>query len=361
MAQYSATYNDGKSAATAEVTTRPDTAALTIVNQAGTEVGRWAWEDIYLVDKITKGRPVRLANRSLDAARLTYDDPTILAILEIRSPYLRRAPLTKRRLASWGIGAAVFGGIILFLIYGLPIIARPVASLVSIAWEERIGKETVDIINRMFAGGRPACTSAKGTAALNALTARLAKTVNTPYKIDVSVMDSKVVNAFAVPGGRIVLFRGLIDKATSPEEVAGVLAHELAHVVERHPTQAMVTSIGWSAVLSAFTGGASMSNEVLARLAAHLATSAYSRDLETEADAQGVAMLNDAGIGSAGLVRFFKALEKKEFKGLEALEYLSSHPLTGDRIDAIEKLPQNVSGPAMSEADWQALRNICKR
>ncbi|MCG8546577.1 MAG: M48 family metallopeptidase, partial [Alphaproteobacteria bacterium] len=248
VAHYPASFNDGKSAATVEVSTRPESAALIIVNQAGTEIGRWTWEDIHLVEKVTKGRPVRLANRSLDAARLTYDDPAVLSILETHAPYLRRAPLTKRRLANWAAVVAVCGGIVAFLIYGLPIIARPIASLVPIAWEERIGDETVDIINRMFASGRKACESKKGTAALDTLSARLARTVDTPYKIHVSVMDSKVVNAFAVPGGRIVLFRGLIEKATSPEEVAGVLAHELAHVVERHPTQGMITSIGWSAV-----------------------------------------------------------------------------------------------------------------
>lgn len=358
MSQYSANYNDGRSAATATVVTRPEATSLVLVNEAGTEIGRWVWEDIHLVDKVTEGRPIRLANRSLDAARLTYDDPSVLPILEARAPYLRRAPLTKKRLTSWAIAATACAAVVAFFVYGLPLVARPIAALVPISWEERVGEQTVDIINRIFADGRAACGTDKGSAALDKLAAQLAATVDTPYNIRVSVMDSPVVNAFAVPGGRMVLFRGLIDKAKTPEEVAGVLAHELAHVVNRHPTQGMITSIGWSALLSAFTGGASMSNEVLARFAAHLATSAHTRDLEAEADARGIEMLNNAGIGSRGLVGFFKSLEGK---GLKIPEYLSSHPLTDNRIAAIEALPHDVSGPAMSDAEWQALRTICAR
>ena len=107
MAHYTASFNDGKSAATAEVSTRPEAVALIIVNQAGTEIGRWAWEDIHLVEKVTKGRPIRLANRSLASARLTYDDPAVLSVLKTRAPYLRRAAMTKRRLPTWAAIAAV--------------------------------------------------------------------------------------------------------------------------------------------------------------------------------------------------------------------------------------------------------------
>jgi predicted Zn-dependent protease len=108
-----------------------------------------------------------------------------------------------------------------------------------------------------------------------------------------------------------------------------------------------------------FTGGASLSNEAVARLAAHLATSAYTRDLETEADDGAVAMLEASSIGSDGLTRFFRSIERRQGAGSDLPAYLSSHPRTEDRIAAIEKRKARATAPALSNADWKALRSIC--
>jgi len=139
-----------------------------------------------------------------------------------------------------------------------------------------------------------------------------------------------------------------------------VLAHEMAHVHRRHPTLGMINSVGWSALLSAFTGGASLSNEAVARVAAHLATSAYTRELEAEADDGAVTMLNTSGIGSAGLARFFKSVQEREGKGPTFPAYLSTHPQTDERIAAIEKKAARIAAPALSDADWKALKAICR-
>jgi predicted Zn-dependent protease len=192
------------------------------------------------------------------------------------------------------------------------------------------------------------------------MTRQLAATVETPYHIRVNVADSGIVNALATPGGRIIVFRGLIDRAKSADEVAGVLAHEIAHVVRRHPTQGMIASIGWSALLSVFTGGASLSSDAATRLAAHFATSAYSRDLEAEADEGALAMLAASGIGSAGLASFFRSMEKEEKAGLGLPEYLSTHPETGKRTEAAEKAAIPARRRALTQKEWQALKAICR-
>ncbi len=249
---------------------------------------------------------------------------------------------------------------ILFFVYGLPWIARPASALVPVSWEEPVGESTVEVINQLFARGRKLCGGPAGHAALQALTRKLAATIETPYEIRVDVVNSDIVNALAVPGGRIIIFRGLIDRANSAEEVAGVLAHEMAHVIHRHPTQGMFNSIGWSALLSAFTGGASLSNTAVARLAAHLATSAHTRALESEADEGAVTMLDKAGIGTVGLAHFFESMEQLEKHGPQLPEYLSSHPQTAKRIDSIEKDGSKPRTPALSAADWQALKAICR-
>ncbi len=356
---YSGQYSDGQSATVIAVSVIAKKDGLRIATPEGRAIATWPWDQIGLVEKITQGRPIRLLNRSASGARLTFDHPAILPVLESMAPNLARAPFGGNQVRtialSVGIGAAVIG----FLVFGLPLIAKPLAKLVPLAWEEQVGDDTIDVVNRMFAGGKKSCSGKKGLQALNDLAQRLLAGTETPYRVRVSVANADMVNAFAVPGGRVVLFRGLIDKANSADEVAGVLAHELAHVIYRHPTQGMITSVGWSAILSAFTGGASFSSEVVAQVAAHLATSAYSRDLEAEADREGVKMLNRTGIGGDGLVKFFELIQKLEKKGISFPQYLSSHPLTGSRIAAIQKISKPAAATALTGAEWRTVQNIC--
>lgn len=358
-AAYAGQFSDGQSASVATISATARHDGLHIVAAEGGTLAVWPWDQIGLVEKVSDGRPVRLLNRSVNGPRLTFDDPAILPALESMAPNLSRAPFGRKQIRTIALSLGIGGAVIGFLVFGLPLVAKPLAKLVPIAWEEKVGDDTIDVVNKMFADGKKTCTGKKGLKALNDLAQRLLAGTNTPYRVQVSVANAKMVNAFAVPGGRVVLFRGLIDKAKSSEEVAGVLAHELAHVVYRHPTQGMITSVGWSAILSAFTGGASFSSEVIAQVAAHLATSAYSRDLETEADREGVAMLNRAGIGGDGLIKFFELIKSLEGKGLSIPQYLSSHPLTGSRIAAIGKLSKPATTPALTETEWRTVLNIC--
>jgi predicted Zn-dependent protease len=357
---YRARFNDGHTAATLDVAARVEQQGLIVVDNEGNELDCWAWDEIRLTDRAARNQPARLSNRTKPGARLVIDDPLIIAAIRAHARYLSRDPISRQKVWTVaGITAAAMATVA-FFIYGLPWIARPAAALVPISWEEPVGDSTVEIINQLFAHGRKLCSGTAGRDALRTMTHKLAATVKTPYDIRVDVVDSGIVNALAAPGGRIVIFRGLIDRATSADEVAGVLAHEMAHVVRRHPTQGMISSIGWSALLSAFTGGASLSNTAVARLATHLATSAHTRELESEADEGAVTMLDGAGIGSAGLARFFKSIEQPEKRGLQLPEYLSSHPQTSKRIEAIERSAHRSSTPALSPAEWQALKGVCR-
>ncbi len=359
-AEYRSHYNDGQSAASHAVLVYADDAGLAVTGDDGRVVDRWAWDDIRYADPPAGNRPVRLSNRAKSGARLTIEDAALLPIVRAQARYLTRDPVTRRRV--WTVVAllAAATAVILFFVYGLPWVARPAAALVPIAWEEPVGESTVNVINELFARGRKLCSDPAGQAALQSLTRKLTAVAQTPYDIRVDVVNADVVNALAAPGGRIVIFRGLIDRATSADEVAGVLAHEIAHVIRRHPTQGMFNSIGWSALLSVFTGGASLSNTAVARLAAHLATSAHTRELESEADEGAVAMLDKSGIGTAGLAHFFESLKRLEKNGPQLPEYLSSHPQTNKRIEMIESEASKPRTPALSPAEWQALKAICR-
>jgi Zn-dependent protease with chaperone function len=357
---FPARLNDGHSAAVLDAVVRAAARGLVITALDGAEIGCWAWDDIHLAERPAPDRPIRLSNRRDPGSRLAIADHAVLTTLRPHARYLRRSPVSARQVwTATGIAAA-FAATIAFFIFGLPWIARPVAALIPASWEEPVGDSTVEIINQVFARGRKRCDGADGSAALRSLTRKLAASVDTPYDIRVSVADSGMVNALAAPGGRVVIFRGLIERARSADEVAGVLAHEMAHVVRRHPTQGMIASLGWSALLSVFTGGASLSNEATARLVAHLATSAYGRELEAEADEGALAMLDAAGIGSAGLASFFRSMEGQEQAGFQLPEYLSTHPQTTKRLDTIAKRASAARKPALSDGEWKALKSICR-
>ena len=359
MTSYPAQFNDGRTAVSHPVVARPETTGLSIRATDNTEIAHWAWKKVRLIEAATRGRPIRLSNRTDIGATLTIDDTNILPVLQAFAPYLQREPFDRRRIIAT---AAIVGAIALMIgvfVLGPPLLAKPLAKVIPISWEEDIGRQTANLVHRMFANGQT-CKGVAGTAALDRLIARLARVTGTRYRLHLSVADTPIVNALALPGGRIILFRGLIERAGSAEEVTGVLAHELAHVTLRHPTQSLIVSVGWSAMLTALTGGASGSSDAIAQIASELATSAYSRDVESEADAEGVAILEKAGIDSGGLIGFFDKIRKLEEQGLQIPEFFASHPLTEDRIAAIRATASGSGGPAMSEADWAALRKICE-
>lgn len=360
MSAYRAQYSDGLTAASSTVVAVIDNDGIAITGEDGAAIDHWAWADIRLSEPASRSRPIRLGSRTREDARLAIEDQSALAELKSHARYLSREPFDRARIRTIVGITGICVAIGLFFVYGLPLVARPIAALVPVAWEKPIGENTVAIINKLFADGRPLCDNTAGTAALKKLSGKLSTTYETPYNIRVDVADSSIVNALATPGGRILVFRGLIAKAKAPDEVAGVLAHEMAHVINRHPTQGMINSIGWSSLMSIFTGGATLSNEAMARFAAHLATSAYTRDLEAEADAGAVDMVTESGIGTDGMANFFRTIQKEEIKGLTLPPYLATHPQTEDRIKAIEAKKSTAKAQALSDAEWKALKNICK-
>lgn len=167
------------------------------------------------------------------------------------------------------------------------------------------------------------------------------------------VAEQKAINAFAAPGGVVVVFSGLIERARSPEELAGVLAHEIAHAEARHSLKAMVKNLGLRALAAALLGDLS---GVLADAAASLGELKFSRDAEREADDLGVARLRQAAIDPSGLLRFFELLAEEAKVSPPAL--LSTHPDTEERVARLQAflatLPAQRFVPLA--VDWGAAR-----
>jgi beta-barrel assembly-enhancing protease len=204
--------------------------------------------------------------------------------------------------------------------------------LVPVSREVKMGES----IHAMLARGYSECTDPALTNALQRMVAELADPAS-PYKPTVSVWIDPTPNAFALPGGRIVVFSGLFPVCGTPEALAGVLAHELAHVERRHSLRQIMRSLGLLHFSSAVIGGNLEGLEALeqiSELGSLLALLKYSREAEAEADALAVQKLHARRISVAGLESFFTNLRARE-PALEKLErglaMLSSHPLTAER------------------------------
>jgi predicted Zn-dependent protease len=159
------------------------------------------------------------------------------------------------------------------------------------------------------------------------------------------VADRPDINAFAAPGGVVVVNSGLIRAADSAEELSGVLAHEVAHAELRHTLRGVIKSLGLRALVALVVGD--ISGSVFADAATRLTELRFSRDAEREADAEGLRLLVAARIDPAGMIRFYEKLGKEQ--RLSPPSILSTHPATGERL---ESLRQEVS---RQKGDWQAL------
>jgi len=173
-----------------------------------------------------------------------------------------------------------------------------------------------------------------------------------------------IVNAFAAPGGSVVIFRGLLQRTDSPEQLAGVLAHEFQHVLQRHSTRAIIQHTSSGLLIAALTGdvtGPLAYGLEAARVLGHLR---YSREAETEADTEGLKMLLAARVDPAGMIAFFEPPKDTAGQDEESAadKYLSSHPSDRDRKATLTALATtNPIQPVklLPSGNWIELRHAC--
>ncbi len=215
-------------------------------------------------------------------------------------------------------------------------------------WERRIGAVMVGDLAPFT------CTTAQSDAALAAL---VRDVDGGQSRITVQIAKIDMVNAVALPGGRVLIFDQLVQEAKSPDELAGVLAHEIGHVRKRHVMQALLRQFGLSILLSG-------ANSDLGGTLGGVATMGYSRKAEREADAWSRGRLAAADISPAATAAFFGRLRKLDpTAGNKQLGYLNSHPDPGEREQAFAKAVQagKVYRPALDPAQFAALKAACSQ
>lgn len=170
-------------------------------------------------------------------------------------------------------------------------------------------------------------------------------------KINLHIIEKGEINAFAMPGNHLVIYTGLIRDCKNPEQLAGVIGHELAHLEKGHIMKKLAKEIGFS-VLVSMTSGSEAAGEVLSSLT----SSAYDRSLETEADLTAVDYLLEAKINPAPLADFMYSMSGGS---PSALYWISTHPDPEDRANEILNMlkKQKTSyEPVLENSKWQNLK-----
>jgi len=195
----------------------------------------------------------------------------------------------------------------------------------------------------------------------------------TPYNLKIFILRTEKINALALPGGNIIIFEGLLKIADSPEELAGVLAHEAQHIFLKHSTQGILRNFASGMLLTLVMGDANVVLEGMINLAGQLNTLGLSRKMELEADARGMELMLNAKINPHGMVTIFEKLLEEELKENEdnpgkpaskksnnLFSYLSTHPSAGSRLNNLKKqVGQNKKGfwiPLYPDSQWQKIR-----
>ncbi len=353
-----ALFFDGQTAADQHVSVAIDIAGLRFSGDATPEQ-TWDYAGLAAVERHHPGLPFRLTHESQPHARLILRDDVIAADLMARAPQLKGGFTLrgKGRALAWTIGVAA--GFILAGYLVLQFAPQKLAFVLPDSWRNRVGGQ----VEASLTEGAKQCTGAGGVSALGAMAARLAESNPDLPPLSIHVYNIPVMNAFAMPGERIVITAELIRRANRPEQVAGVLAHEVGHVLKRHSEAQLVRATGLQILLSIITGGGGDTISTIAGVATILT---YTREAEAEADDVALALMEKAAIDPLGLREFFEILLAQEGKPSTGAwgkieSSISTHPGTEDRIKKIHPLPDNIVPRAvLSDAQWQSLRKICE-
>jgi Zn-dependent protease with chaperone function len=347
-----ARYYDGKLAIAREVGVRAGSHEL-IVTDGTAVVARWPAAELVVLGDTEHEKAPPVIRRGEDA-RLVIEDAElrrqlaqlIPALAPLGRPRARAAP----RIALFGATLAAAVG---FFWLAIDVGSSKLAPYVPYEWQHELGAGVAgDLV-----GQQPLCTGRAGLAAINDLANRLARAADYPHPIEVKVVKGGPVNAFTLPGGILVFYSDLIDKARDGNEVAGVLAHEMGHVVHYHAIQGLARQYGMDQLLKSMTGGFSDLGTI-GQGGSLLLALRNGRSFERDADATGVELLQKLGLRADGIAGFFERLLEDQPRDPAAMIGIwSSHPPTAERIAATR---QPATGkPAFSDAEWRSLRAIC--
>jgi Zn-dependent protease with chaperone function len=290
-------------------------------------------------------------------ARLELRDAAPSAELVARCPRLDENRIDGRSIAKivgWSLAAAV--SIIAVVLFAVPFAADRLAPLVPQSFERRLGDAGEMQLKTVF--GDSVCKSEAGQLAFSKLVNAVREAAGLDPSVQSTVLATPIPNAFALPGGRIYLFDGLLAKAENPDEIAGVLAHELGHLKHRDSVRELLHNSGSAFLIGLLFGDITGSGAVIFA-SRTLVTSSYSREAEQNADTFAIDMMHRLGRSPKPLGDLLFRVTGKEAD--KSLSILASHPLTEDRLKRMKQEDRPPSAPPLLTAEeWQSLKSICR-
>jgi Zn-dependent protease with chaperone function len=319
------------------------------------KLARWAYADIRRADG--PGGMLRLSCNSAAAlARLEIRDVRLAAAIVARCTHLDEHRISGRgvaKIVGWSLAAAV--SIVAVVLFGVPLAADRLAPLVPAPLERRVGDAAELQVKTMF--GKGVCDNPAGQAAFTKLMTRLHDVAGLDATAKSTVLPTAVPNAFALPGGKVYLLKGLLDKAESPDEVAGILAHELGHLKHHDNMRGLIYNGGTSFLIGLLFGDVTGSSAVIFA-SRSVVEASYTREAETNADSFAIEVMHALGRSPKPAAELMYRITGKE--GGSGLTILASHPLTEDRLARMTKEDRPSSGPPLlDDKEWKALKGIC--
>lgn len=246
---------------------------------------------------------------------------------------------------TFAVGAVVLIG----AYYGVVALARVAIKSVPIVVDQEIGEAALPAVLSEFG---EEIRSPEALDAVQGVVDRLAphaavRGVN--YRV--LIVDSDVVNALALPGGTILVFRGLIDEMDSTEQLSAVLAHEMSHVTLRHHLTQIARSVGIVAAVNIVIGDVGGIVAIGSEVLKNAALNNYSQVQETEADLEGARMMHEAGIDPQAMIQMLENLPNSHLHG--ALSWLSTHPDSDERIRTVQQFLDEAEPREYSQLDFR--------
>ena len=357
------TFYDGQSARPKSVVVSldmPDN--VTLSEQSGAVVASWSRDDIRMADAPVG--TLRVHRHPDDGARLEVSDAMFSQALMQACPYLRNNDALNRsmgfKIVGWSMAACV--SLVLLAVYGVPAIAERVVPFIPHAVDKQIGASVKTSLIKQLAGGNSCKPKPVASRAFNSLTKRLMENArDLPNGVEITIIPSSQKNAFALPGGQIIVLSGLLDSAETPDEFAGVIAHELGHVAGRHSMHKLASESALYFLLGVVLGDFSGGTVIIAGSRAIL-SAGYSRDAERDADTYALALMDRSDGDPASLATILDRISSGGLSGVLGL--LASHPLPKERAAEIQTMSARLSGGKkrgglLGLEQWQALKSYC--
>ncbi len=289
---------------------------------------------------------------------ITIKDPEARVLFDRYTTHLSNVNDTHRKIERIGpiayiAGlAAVTALLALFYVVIIPAAKKGIVSSIPISYEIELGqnsaKSIIEIQN----------FDSSKTILLNQFLAEL--NIDSDYPLHINYLHEKTVNAYALPGGEIFVYRGIIDKMDGYEELVALIGHETGHVANRHGLKRQIDALSSFIVIQLLTGGSDEFFQSILTNASNLRQLSYSREAEREADIYGFKTMKTTKTNPKGMVNLFEKLKGDHEHNQKLLDFISTHPNIDERIASAEQESQTASFPFHQNKKLEAIFNQLK-